>query len=406
MTNSQYVYEIRPRKDRRGFDLISDVLPFSKLWYIEVSDAIGYVEHGSRSHNAVIRVYDEAGNALETHDHTGAISKRGAFTFAPENGGAKSNNGVTSDAGPAILFKSRRVQFLETYNAMNWRKFVLLGCVVACVFAASTATAQMRGHGDSVPRMGMRGAFTPPSIARMPMHRAPMMNSALGLRPFNRFNDGNFDRDDRFRRFHRFNKIIFISDFGFPWWWGPWWGWNWGDYPYEAYEYSEYSYPSYYPGNGYGYGNYGFGYGYAYPSVMYYGSYYSGTNYENDDESAVRNVLAEYTVSWNRHDTAAFGRLFTENCDYVNVAGVHWKGVQEIVQRQAELFQNRLNTAVRTLTGVEVRFPTPDVALVHATWDVTGSSRPTRAAVPVLKEITTMTMVKTDGKWLITAFQN
>ena len=150
----------------------------------------------------------------------------------------------------------------------------------------------------------------------------------------------------------------------------------------------------------------GYGYGYGYPSGSYYGSYYSGTNYENDDESAVRNVLAEYTVSWNRHDTAAFGRLFTENCDYVNIAGVHWKGVQEIVQRHAELFQNRLKTAVRTLTGVEVRFSTPDVALVHATWDVTGRSRPTGEAVPVLKEITTMTMVKTNGKWLITAFQN
>jgi hypothetical protein len=39
-------------------------------------------------------------------------------------------------------------------------------------------------------------------------------------------------------------------------------------------------------------------------------------------------------------------------------------------------------------------------------WDVTGSSRPTGEAVPVLKEITTITMVKTNGKWLITAFQN
>jgi uncharacterized protein (TIGR02246 family) len=129
-------------------------------------------------------------------------------------------------------------------------------------------------------------------------------------------------------------------------------------------------------------------------------------NYENDDESAVRNVLAEYTVSWNRHDMGAVGRLFTENCDYVNIAGVHWKGAQEIVQRHAEQFQNRLKTAVRTLIGAEVRFSTPDVALVHATWDVTGSSRPTGEAVPVLKEITTMMMVKTDGKWLITAFQD
>jgi uncharacterized protein (TIGR02246 family) len=301
----------------------------------------------------------------------------------------------------SATFESRRFQSLQTYNAMN-RREVLLGCVVACVFAASTATAQMRGHSNSAPRMGMRGAFTPPSIARMPMHRAPMMNSALRLRPIKPFN-GDFNRDDRFRRFHRFNKIIFIGDFASPWWWGPWWGWNWGYYPSGPYEYS---YLSDYSGYGYEYGNYGYGYGYGYPSASYYGSYYSGTNYENDDESAVRNVLAEYTVSWNRHDTAAVGRLFTENCDYVNIAGIHWKGAQEIVQRQGELFQNRSKTAVRTLTGIEVRFQTPDVALVHATWDVTGRSRPAGEAVPVLKEITTMTMVKTNGKWLITAFQD
>jgi uncharacterized protein (TIGR02246 family) len=253
--------------------------------------------------------------------------------------------------------------------------------------------------------MGLRSAFTPPSIARMPMHRPPMMNPALRPRSFNHFNNGNFDRDDRFRRFHRSNKIIFIGDFGARWWWGPGWDWNWGYYPYGPYQYSEYSYPSYYPSNAYGYGNSGYGYAYVYPSVSYYDSSYSGLNYENDDESAVRNVLAEYTVSWDNHDTAAVSRLFTENCDYVNIAGVHLKGVQEIAQRQAELFQNRLKTAVRTLTGVEVRFSTPDVALVHATWDVTGWSRPTGETVPVLKEITTMTMVKTDGKWLITAFQ-
>jgi len=37
---------------------------------------------------------------------------------------------------------------------------------------------------------------------------------------------------------------------------------------------------------------------------------------------------------------------------------------------------------------------------------VTGWSRPTGGAVPVLKEITTMAMAKTNGKWLITSFQN
>jgi hypothetical protein len=33
-----------------------------------VTNAIGYAEHCSRSHDAVVRVYDNAGNVIETHE--------------------------------------------------------------------------------------------------------------------------------------------------------------------------------------------------------------------------------------------------------------------------------------------------------------------------------------------------
>jgi len=36
-----------------------------------ISNAIGYAMHRSRSHHAMIRVYDEAGNVIETHEHKG-----------------------------------------------------------------------------------------------------------------------------------------------------------------------------------------------------------------------------------------------------------------------------------------------------------------------------------------------
>ena len=55
---SVHVYEVRPRKDKRGIDLISDVLPFGRLWYGTADNAIGYAMHSSRSHDAVIRVYE------------------------------------------------------------------------------------------------------------------------------------------------------------------------------------------------------------------------------------------------------------------------------------------------------------------------------------------------------------
>ena len=78
MTNAQHVYEVRPRKDRRGVDLISDALPFGALWYGEpdaISNAVHSAKFFSDSHDAVIRVYDEAGTVIETHESTGGFKE-------------------------------------------------------------------------------------------------------------------------------------------------------------------------------------------------------------------------------------------------------------------------------------------------------------------------------------------
>ena len=62
MQSTMHAYEIRPRKDKRGVDLISDVLPFGRLRYREpntISNAIDYAKFRGRSHDTVIRVYDD-----------------------------------------------------------------------------------------------------------------------------------------------------------------------------------------------------------------------------------------------------------------------------------------------------------------------------------------------------------
>jgi hypothetical protein len=67
-------YEVRPRKDHRGFDLISDALPFGRLWYGEpdaISNAIGYAKFYSRAHDCVIRVFDQSGAVIQTHESAG-----------------------------------------------------------------------------------------------------------------------------------------------------------------------------------------------------------------------------------------------------------------------------------------------------------------------------------------------
>jgi len=64
-----HTYEVHPRKDHHGVNLISDVLPFGRLLYLEVREAVAYAKFYSRSYDAMIRVYDASGNVIETHEH-------------------------------------------------------------------------------------------------------------------------------------------------------------------------------------------------------------------------------------------------------------------------------------------------------------------------------------------------
>ena len=73
-TPAQDVYEIRPREERDGFDLIGDRLQDGPIWYAgpdAVRRAVAYAKYRSRSHRAIIRVFYEACNVLETHEHAG-----------------------------------------------------------------------------------------------------------------------------------------------------------------------------------------------------------------------------------------------------------------------------------------------------------------------------------------------
>ena len=79
MISSQHVYEIRPRKDRLGFELIGDRLPLGLLWFEgpdAIVDAVKYAKFCSHSHPAIIRVFDEAGAVVGTIESVGDFRER------------------------------------------------------------------------------------------------------------------------------------------------------------------------------------------------------------------------------------------------------------------------------------------------------------------------------------------
>jgi hypothetical protein len=53
------------------FEFADQLRDIAILDFNVTSNAINYAKFRSRSHDAVIRVYDEAGNVIETHEHAG-----------------------------------------------------------------------------------------------------------------------------------------------------------------------------------------------------------------------------------------------------------------------------------------------------------------------------------------------
>jgi hypothetical protein len=105
-----HIYEVRPRKDKRGIELISDVLPFGRLWYGEpnaITNAISYAKFFSRSHDAVIRVFNER---QQWRSATAHARRESFFSELPHAipigaGGisAQDLNALKEDVGRAVI---------------------------------------------------------------------------------------------------------------------------------------------------------------------------------------------------------------------------------------------------------------------------------------------------------------
>ena len=78
MSSSQHVYEIRPRKDRCGLDLISERLQLGVLWFEgadAIEDAVNYARAFSYPRPAIIRVLNEIGTFAVTLESVDDFSR-------------------------------------------------------------------------------------------------------------------------------------------------------------------------------------------------------------------------------------------------------------------------------------------------------------------------------------------
>jgi uncharacterized protein (TIGR02246 family) len=122
------------------------------------------------------------------------------------------------------------------------------------------------------------------------------------------------------------------------------------------------------------------------------------------DEAAVRALYQQLMDGWNQGSGDAFAAVFTEDGDLIGFDGTHFKGRQEIAPFHQRLFDKWLKGSRLVGEVKDVRFLSPDIALMHAVGGTVlrGKSEP----VPERDSIQTLVATRQDGEWRLAAFQN
>jgi len=123
------------------------------------------------------------------------------------------------------------------------------------------------------------------------------------------------------------------------------------------------------------------------------------------DNAAIRALAQRQETAWNRHDAKAYAALFTADCDVVNVVGNWWSGRAELERKLTTAYASTFRHSTLTFTNVQMRFLTPEFAIAHLRWAMTGAEMPAGQPQP-RQGIQTLVVRKQAGEWLIDAFQN
>ena len=121
------------------------------------------------------------------------------------------------------------------------------------------------------------------------------------------------------------------------------------------------------------------------------------------NEEAVKGLYKDLLNSWNQYNAAGYADLFMDNGSIVGFDGSQANGRQEIFDHLSKIFGHHKPASYVYIIR-EVRFVTPDVAILRAT---AGMVPPGQDDIqPAVNAIQTMVAVKDAGEFLVAMFHN
>lgn len=126
-----------------------------------------------------------------------------------------------------------------------------------------------------------------------------------------------------------------------------------------------------------------------------------------NDSIAIGKQVNAFFASWNRHDFSDMKNYVAVDADFVNVAGMHWKGREDIQYAHNKTHEQIFKDKPLTKVSVVIRFLTDGVALAHVQMHLQGDLITPDGSKKVAPDaLATFVFLRKKGIWLITAVEN
>jgi uncharacterized protein (TIGR02246 family) len=128
---------------------------------------------------------------------------------------------------------------------------------------------------------------------------------------------------------------------------------------------------------------------------------------QSADEAAIKKIEQLWDENWNRHDPKGMAAVLAEDADFVNVNGAWFKGRSAFEALMTRAHAMQFKESTRTTLATTVKFLTPEIAVVHSTWRISGDRKADGSLLPQPREgVMTRVVVKRSGTWVVVAAHN
>jgi uncharacterized protein (TIGR02246 family) len=124
------------------------------------------------------------------------------------------------------------------------------------------------------------------------------------------------------------------------------------------------------------------------------------------EEQAVRKLPQAFCDAMTKHDGHELAKIMAEDVDFVTVGALWLYGRTDFEKYHTRLLSGRFKNMTCTNLQALVRFLSPDFAVVHWTWMITGDKNIDGTARQRRYGMMTMIAEDRNGKWQVDAAQN